>query len=199
MCNLYRMDQSAAEIAKLFNTAAPQSLNVSTEIYPGYPGLVFAEDKLQPMIWGFPLFLKSKRTGEPLKPRPINNARTDKLDSYMWRDSFQKRRCLIPVSRFAEAEGAAGSKTRTWFSKPGENVLICAGLWRDSDEWGPVYSMVMIDANETVAPVHNRMPVIVDQPDQKQWIGPNSNDARALCLPYEGKLHVDRTQDGWRS
>jgi len=33
------------------------------------------------MVWSFPLVLKSKRTGEPLKPKPVNNTRTDKLDS----------------------------------------------------------------------------------------------------------------------
>lgn len=52
--------------------------------------------------WGFPLSLKGK-SGQPLKPKPVNNARTAKLDSFMWKYSFQERRCLIPVIEFCEA------------------------------------------------------------------------------------------------
>ena len=85
------------------------------EVYPGYPGLVVANGELRSMTWGFPLVLKGKN-GQPLKPKPVNNARADKLDGFMWRYSFQERRCLIPVSAFAEAEGEKGAKTRTWFS-----------------------------------------------------------------------------------
>jgi putative SOS response-associated peptidase YedK len=47
---------------------------------------------------GFPLTLKSKKTSQPLKLKPVNNTRSDKLDSFMWRYSFAERRCLIPVT-----------------------------------------------------------------------------------------------------
>jgi putative SOS response-associated peptidase YedK len=92
------------------------------------------------MTWGFPLTLKSKKTGLPLKPKPVNNTRADKLDSFMWRYSFVERRCLIPVTQFAEAEGEAGNKTRTWFALPDQPVFAVAGIWADTPEWGPAYS-----------------------------------------------------------
>jgi putative SOS response-associated peptidase YedK len=85
------------------------------------------------------------KSGQPLKPKPANNTRADKLDSFMWRYSFAERRCLIPVTEFAEAEGEKGAKTRTWFSLPDEPVFAIAGIWRDTEEWGPAYSMVMTD------------------------------------------------------
>lgn len=49
------------------------------------------------MTSGFPLALTGKQ-GQKLKPRPVNNARSDKLDSFMWRYSFEERRCLIPMT-----------------------------------------------------------------------------------------------------
>ena len=119
--------------------------NAAAEVYPGYPGLVFARGELRSMVWSFPLSMKGK-SGQPLKPKPVNNTRADKLDSFMWRYSFAERRCLIPVTKFAEAEGEKGAKTRTWFSLPDEPVFAVAGIWRDSDEWGPAYSMVMTEA-----------------------------------------------------
>ena len=103
MRNLYRLSNTAAEVARLFNAKVDTLPNVGTEVFPGYPGLVVADGELSAMVWGFPLVLKSKRTGEPLKPKPVNNARTDKLDSYIWRYSFAERRCLIPLSAWAEA------------------------------------------------------------------------------------------------
>ena len=71
---------------------------------------------------------------QALTPKPVNNARADKLDDFMWRYSFAERHCLIPVTAFAEAEGEKGAKTRTWFSMPDNKLFAIAGLWRDSPE-----------------------------------------------------------------
>jgi putative SOS response-associated peptidase YedK len=87
------------------------------------------------MLWGFPLVLKGKN-GQPLKPKPVDNTRADKLDSFMWRYSFAERRCLIPVTEFAEAEGENDAKTRTWFSLADEPIFAVAGIWRETDRWG---------------------------------------------------------------
>jgi putative SOS response-associated peptidase YedK len=147
MCNLY--EHHLAEQEKIFGKSLDEVLGnlPPREVYPGGQGIIYnALGELRVMTWGFPLALKSKRTGEPLRPKPVNNARTDKLDSFMWRDSFAKRRCLIPATRFAEAEGAKGSMTRTWFSPIGQPRLFLAGLWRESIEWGGVYSMVMTES-----------------------------------------------------
>lgn len=197
MCNLYRMTRANDEVARLFrveNTAG----NAAGEVYPGYPGLVAAEGKLRTMIWGFPLVLKSKKTGEPLRPKPVNNTRTDKLDNFMWRYSFQERRCLIPLTAWAEAEGPKGAMTRTWLSLPDQPIFACAGIWRVSDEWGDCYSMVMTDAGGAAAEVHDRMPVILRPDDYEQWqLGP-SEDAKALCVPYTGEVVMERTPEPWR-
>src|SRR5690606_15013914 len=176
MCNLYRMTRAAAEVANLFRALAPAATaNVPAEIYPGYPGWVVARAAdgtraLRSMAWGFPLVLKGKN-GQPLRPKPVNNAPADKLDGFMWRYSFQERRCLIPVSAFAEAEEGGSEaeltksgqkrKTRTWFTLPDQDLFAVAGLWRDTPEWGPAYTMVMTEACQHVADVHDRMPVIL--------------------------------------
>lgn len=48
------------------------------EVYLGYPGFVAANGTLSSMVWGFPLVLMGK-TDRPLKPKPVNNARSDKF------------------------------------------------------------------------------------------------------------------------
>lgn len=206
MCNLYRLKKSNAEVAQLFEARLGQVGNAGGgEVYPGYPGIVMAAQEggglpksfeLRSMVWGFPLVLKGKN-GQPLKPKPVNNARADKLDNFMWRFSFQERRCLIPVTAFAEAEGEKGAKTRTWFTLPDEEVFAVAGLWRDTPEWGPAYTMVMTEACIHVADVHDRMPVILKRSDWGDWLDGAPDAAGLLCRPYPDLMVCDRTTDAW--
>ncbi|MEL7199235.1 MAG: SOS response-associated peptidase family protein [Pseudomonadota bacterium] len=198
MCNLYRMTKNTDEVAKWFSAVeAMGGANFGAEVYPGYPGLVVAGDELRQMIWGFPLIMKGKN-GQPLKPKPVNNARTDKLDSFFWRYSFEERRCLIPITAWAEAQGAKGAKTRTWMSLPDQDLFVVAGVWRDSDEFGTCYSMVMTDsAGSQSEHVHSRMPVLLAPEDYEGWLSGSPDDAKALCKAWRGDITVDATDESW--
>lgn len=197
MCNLYRMTKAQAEIAGLFGAEAQTAMNFAEEVYPGYSGAVVAGGQLRSMVWGFPLAQKSKKTGKPLKPRPVNNARTDKLGSFMWRYSFEARRCLIPLTAWAEAEGPRGRMTRTWLSLPDAEAFAVGGIWRTSEEWGDCYSMVMTDAAGDAAQVHNRMPVILLPEHWEAWQTGTPEAALNLCQPFDGALAIDRTSESW--
>ncbi len=196
MCNLYRMTKGTAEVAKLFEVEPDLSANYAAEVYPGFPGLVVAEGRARAMHWGFPLVLKGKQ-GQPLKPKPVTNAREDKLLTGFWRGSFVNRRCLVPVSQWAEAEGEKGRMTRTWYGLPGEEVFAVAGLWRASAEWGDVYTVVMVDGHPQMAEVHDRMPLILSRAAQRYWLDGTADEALALCQTWEDELTVDRTLERW--
>lgn len=191
------MAKARDEVARLFKANVGQFGNAAPgEVCPGRPGFVIAGGELRSMAWGFPLVLKGKN-GQPLKPKPVNNTRADKLDSVMWRYSFLKRRCIIPVAEFAEAEGEKGAKTRTWFSLPDQPLFAVAGVWRDTDEWGPANSMVMTAACIHVADVHDRMPVILRPTDWADWLDGPPDAACLLCRPYPELMVVERTADPW--
>lgn len=197
MCNLYRMNSSRTEVADFFE-AIVEDLggNAPDEVYPGYPGVVVAEGRVRQMAWGFP-YAATGAKGQKLKPRPVNNARADKLSGGFWRPSFLARRCLVPVSMFAEAEGVKGAKTRTWFSLPDTPLFAVAGLWRDTAEWGPAYTMVMTEACQHVAGVHDRMPVILAREDWAAWLGGPADAAHLLCRPWAHDMTVRRTEEPW--
>ncbi|MFN3865025.1 MAG: SOS response-associated peptidase [Erythrobacter sp.] len=199
MCNLYRMTKNASEIAAWFAVAeAAQGANFGAEVYPGYPGLVVAGGAVRAMTWGFPLALTG-RQGQKLKPKPVNNARADKLSTFFWRHSFAHRRCLIPLTAWAEAEGPKGRMTRTWLSLPDAPIFAAAGVWRPSDEWGACYAMVMTDsAGTAAAPVHERMPVLLAPQDYTGWLASTPDQALALCQPWSGPLTIERTAELWR-
>lgn len=197
MCNLYRMTRTQSEIAGLFDAIADVAGgNAPGEVYPGQPGMVVADGRVRQMVWGFPLSRKGAK-GQQLKPKPVNNARTDKLLGGFWKASFTQRRCLIPVDCFAEAEGVTGGKTRTWFSFEDGAPMAVAGIWRQSDEWGDVYSMVMTEACETVGGIHDRMPVILPEADHATWLAGPAQAAHELCVPWPGKLAINRTDEPW--
>ena len=196
MCNLYKMTKTVDEVARLFGAIADPPGNAGDTVYPGYPGYVVAQGHVRQMTWGFPLVMKGKN-GQPLKPKPVNNARTDKLAGGFWRPSFHARRCLIPVTGFCEAEGEKGAKTRTWFSLPDEELFAVAGIWRETAEWGAAYSMVMTEACDHVQGVHDRMPAILPPSDWMDWLDGPPDAAELLCRPYELGMTVERTSEAW--
>ena len=200
MCNLYRLSHSMDEVALFFQALglepAGAAANMPEQVYPGYPALVCDGAVLRAMVWGFPL-PRTGAKGQALKPKPVNNARSDKLSGPFWSASFRARRCLIPVSAYAEAQGPPGAMTRTWLGAPDGGLLAIAGLWRDSAEWGASCSMVTTDASAAVRPVHSRMPVILGPADWQAWLGAPPAEAQALCQPYTGSLVVTHSDEPW--
>lgn len=196
MCNLYRMTKGVAEIAHLFDVLPEPGANFAEEVYPGTNGLVVAEGRARTMSWGFPLVLKG-RQGQPLKPKPVTNAREDKLLTGFWLPSFKSRRCLIPVTAWAEAEGRRGAMTRTWYQVEGQQTFAVAGLWRPTPEWGDASTMVMTEACSQMVDVHDRMPVILAREHWHCWTEGSADDALRLCRTCDLALHVERTDERW--
>jgi putative SOS response-associated peptidase YedK len=196
MCNLYRMTKGTAEVARLFEVEPDLGANYAHEVYPGYPGLVVAEGRARAMNWGFPLVLKGKQ-GQPLKPKPVTNAREDKLLTGFWRDSFAKRRCLVPVSQWAEPRGEARRMTRSWYALPEPEPFAVAGLWRSTPDWGDCYTMVMTESAPAMDDVHDRMPVILQRQDWAAWCSGTADQALALCQTWTGELAIEHTGDRW--
>lgn len=186
-----------SEVAAVFNVGDDTiGANLDFEVYPGRPGVVIAKGRLRQMCWGFPLQRTGKQ-GQTLKPKPVNNARAEKLGNPFWRQSFKMRRCIIPMTAWAEAEGAAGAKTRTWLSLRGAAVFACAGIWRQSDQWGDVYSMVMTNSADLAVDYHDRMPVILHRDNWATWLNGEPTVAHQLCIPSKEPLQAERSDVPW--
>ncbi|MGI3211903.1 SOS response-associated peptidase family protein, partial [Roseovarius tibetensis] len=87
--------------------------------------------------WGFVMPQVSKKTGHPIQPKAVNNARDDKLrNSRFWTKSFEDRRCLIPATSYCEPKGR-NPATYVWFGVAGDDdgeeerpPFALAGIWR---------------------------------------------------------------------
>ena len=207
MCNRYQ--QAAIQEAKdALHAIIETPFKVGSDIiHPQSPGLVVkrvnGQRVLANMTWGFPLILAESRErarakGVQVKPKPVNNARTDKLASGFWnRWTDPAHRCLIPVHPYAEAVGQKGQMTEAWMAMPDESLFAVAGIWRPSAEWGDCYSMIMTEAAGVAATVHSRMPVILAIADHTSWLEHEMPDALGLCRPWDGPLAVNRTDTLW--
>jgi len=202
MCNLYTLKASGKLISDAFAAERPVNFNASEgDVYPGAPGMVVREDAaariVQSMTWGFPMRLKSMKPGS--KPKAVNNIAN--VDAFPWKfiAGNPENRCIIPLTAFAEAEGEKGSKTRTWFTLKDRPIFAWAGMWKDSDEWGAVYSGLMTECNEFVAPVHDRMPVLLHEDEYDAWLRGSLDDVRSFqdrCFPPE-LMQMERTAEPW--
>jgi putative SOS response-associated peptidase YedK len=154
------------------------------------------ERELLELSWGFILAQPGKA------PRRVTNTRDDKMQSAFWRDSVQKRRCLVPVTSFCEPNSDVKPATWSWFSLTGEDprpLFAFAGVWRR--HFGPikkdgapveldVFSFMTTTPNALVETVnHERMPVLLaTTAAQDQWMDGTDEEAFAVCRPYPAEL-----------
>lgn len=189
------LDHFKAEMQRVFN-AGPDT------VHPREPGWVVRQKDsalvLEQMTWGFPVVVTGKK-GQPLKPKPVNNARFDKLGSFWRRWAEQPaHRCLIPAARYAEAEGEPGRMTETWLSVKDEPIFAWAGLWWHSDEWGDCYTGVMTDNAPELANIHDRSPVIIDPAEWDTWLTAPFEELLQFDRPYPAAaMNVEATNELW--
>jgi len=81
--------------------------------------------------------------------------------------------------------------TRTWFSMPDGEQFHCAGIWRESAEWGNVYSMVMTEAAGVVERIHNRMPVILDDKNVFNYFTDSAEENYEKLKPTRSEMKME--------
>jgi putative SOS response-associated peptidase YedK len=105
-----------------------------------------------------------------------------------FRDAFKVRRCIIPASGFYEWVQTDAAKQPYAIVPEGEPLFAFAGLWEswrdraagESAERIRTCAIITGEPNELVAPIHNRMPVILPREAWAQWLGEESVTAAEL-------------------
>lgn len=128
--------------------------------------------------WGFPL--EDKKTGNV---HSVVNTRLEtalaqmETGQGMWAHAIREGRCLIPVRAFYESHATerveserTGKPVRRQyrFTLPGAQAFLLAGIQEDGH-----VSVVTTEPNSVVAPVHNRMPLVLGPGESSMWLGAN--------------------------
>lgn len=117
------------------------------------------------LTWGYTLDGKSD---------VIFNTRVETAArSPLWRDSFENRHCVVPVHSFFEphktkrVKNARGKEIKQVyrFEEPDAPVMLLAGIWEKGR-----FSILTTEPNAYVAPVHSRMPIVLNQQSALQWL-----------------------------
>jgi putative SOS response-associated peptidase YedK len=146
-----------------------------------------AEVSLDPLRWGLiPYWCQDPKGGR----KPIN-AKCETVGRLpMFRDAYRRRRCILPVDGFYEWKAIKGQKAKRPYAiamKHGKPFGI-GGLWENwkdpaSGEWIRTFVVITTDANELVAQIHNRMPLILAPGDYARWLS-DEPDPRDLMRPF---------------
>ena len=146
------------------------------------------------MRWGLiPFWAKDPKIGN----RMINAVGETAATKPAFRAAFKKRRCLVLADGFFEWRKDGKQKTPTYIFLRSKEPFAFAGLW---ETWkaadGEVVNsctIITTEPNEFVAPIHNRMPVILSGETEALWLDPlteNSDTLTPLLIPSPPE-HLD--------
>lgn len=176
MCSRYSLTSPPESVRAYFAYRDTPNLPVRYNVAPTQDVAVVALDRqgerrFRLMRWGLlPLFVK-----DPKKFPTLINARSEEvLSKASFSHAMRHRRCLVPADGFYEWSGPKG-KRRPFLLRPRQGQLIAfAGIyerWRDG-KGGEIDSVAILTcpANGTVAPLHDRMPVVLAPEHYAAWL-----------------------------
>ncbi len=193
MCGRFALFASPELVAEYFGLAEPPSLAQHYNLTPGQDIAAVRVDRegrrrLHALRWGLvPFWAKDASVG-----RRLINARLDSLkEKPAFREALGRRRCLIPASGFYEWGVDAAGKKQPFFIRPrSEPLLAIAGLW---ERWRPqggepleTCVIVTTEANALLAPIHDRMPVLLSRAAEDVWLDSSSDVETIAKLAAQG-------------
>lgn len=179
MCGRFALYVTLEELADLFDLPAlPEKFAPRYNIAPTQPvGIVRTNPQTHAREWVFALWgLIPSWSKDPSIGARMINARAETVDEKpSFRAAFKRRRCIVPASGFYEWMKQGSGKQPYFITSTGGEILGFAGLW---ESWsGPngeeieSCTILTTDANEQIARLHNRMPVILAPEDYDEWLG----------------------------
>jgi putative SOS response-associated peptidase YedK len=204
MCGRYQRRSDKQKIAEAFQLGNVDGLYL--ELAPDYnvapqtmqPVIVWDEEygtrMLSMMFWRFlPPFVNDPKK---FKMSTINAKGETLLDAGIWKDSFLRRRCLIPVDSFIEWRTEGKRKLPWVFAMQGDEPFALGGVWRhwrspDGKTQMDTFAIITTEPNELLVEKtgHDRMPVIIKRQDYQRWLEPGNNEQPPVDLlrPFDSE------------
>ena len=181
MCGRYSLTSDLDRLLPRLGGRLPADLAsyhaARSEVRPGEPVLALRQEHgvigAALLLWG----LLPEWAKDPLgAPRPINARAETVAEKASFRGAWRHRRCLLPADAFYEWSGPKGRRRPWRINRRDQQLFWLAGVW---DRWiGPdgseVESCCVLTTapNALMAPIHNRMPVILPDGLEDAWLAP---------------------------
>ncbi len=199
MCGRYASFLPVEALASLFSTRNPlPNLAASWNVAPTQAAAVIrrhpesGDRHLDLLQWGLvPHFTRDLKAAL----RPINARSETAAGSAMFRGALTSRRCLVPANAFYEWQAVTGGKQPYAIARQDGAPLAFAGLWAGwrspKGETLPTFAILTTTANATMQPLHERMPVVLEEAAWPAWLGEVDGDPRELMRPAaDDVLHL---------
>lgn len=165
--NIFDVINSDFNITQSYNVSPGQDVNIILSYK--------FENYLLSSNWGYN-FINSKTQNN----QSVINSRIETINSkLLFKDSFLKRKCIIPVNGYFEWSQQEGEK-KPYFIQLGAGELIyLAGVWRKekyNDDKRRVFSIITKAANSKINKIHHRMPVVLNTNNAQDYLETNDND-----------------------
>jgi len=127
---------------------------------------------------------------DPAAGSHMINARCETVaEKPAFRHAIKYSRCIVPVSGFYEWEHDGKEKLPYYFHMADFSPMCLAGIWefwKSHDGYSlETFSILTTSSNDLIAPLHNRMPVILQPDDHDLWLNRNMHDPRELVRVYQ--------------
>lgn len=190
MCGRFVAAATPDDVAAYFDAVAPDALiEPSWNVAPTddvYAVTHEGDDRrMEGYHWGLvPAWADSPKVGA----RMINARAETLADKSAFRTAFRKRRCLVPADGFYEwrrtDEAPRRGRRPRYFHLASGEPMAFAGLWAlwksPSGDWLRSSTIVTTAANEAIADLHDRMPVILPASAWDAWLDPGLDDLDLL-------------------
>ena len=127
--------------------------------------------RLQPARWGL---VPSWATDNKRAARQINARSETVHESRVYRSPFKRKRCLVPADGWYEWTGPRQQRQPHWIHRADRQPFTFAGLF---DIWNPepdrpavTFTILTTAATESLAAIHDRMPVVMPPDRQEAWL-----------------------------
>lgn len=119
--------------------------------------------------------------------RLLINARAETVaEAPAFRDAFRTHRCLIVADGFFEWRETETGKKPVWITRPSHEPFAFAGLWAAAKRGDSTVlhscAIVTCRPGDVVAPIHDRMPVILEREAEATWLDPSAGEGQLLEL-----------------
>ncbi|MGI8740676.1 MAG: SOS response-associated peptidase [Gammaproteobacteria bacterium] len=187
MCGRY-VTRDQAAIERYFNISSHQfrltdRYNVAPSTTVPVVRSIDGERIMSGMHWGLiPFWAKDKK----IAYKTINARAETVATKPAFRAAYKARRCLLPASGFYEWKRNVEPKQPHFIHKHDSSPLAFAGLWetwKGADDTLESCTIVTTEANEMMAELHNRMPVILDPQDFDWWMTGKTEEVGQLLAP----------------
>ena len=196
MCGRFTFDIPPGLLAVIFGLREVPELTPSYNVAPTQMSPIVRQvsdhNSLELMKWGLvPPWAKDLAIGSQM----INARAETVAEKPSFRHAIKYRRCIVPAGGFFEWRHEGKSKTPLYIHRKDGSPLGLAGIW---EEWKApegslldTFAILTTTANRLVAPIHDRMPVILAPDEYPTWLNRHLTDPKQLqplCQPFPADL-----------